>query len=55
MRNRQTGAEMKHWLPIQIAAITISTLKLGNNLHSVALLRWWWWWWWGINVYLQCF
>lgn len=54
MRKRQTEAEMKHWLPIQIAVITISTLKLCNNLYSIALLRW------GdkkkkINVYLQCF
>ena len=40
MRKRQTEAEMKHWLPIQIAVITISTLKLCNNLHSNALLRW---------------
>ena len=54
MRKRQTEAEMKHWLPIQIAVITISTLKLCNNLCSFALLRW------GgkkkkINAYLQCF
>lgn len=40
MRKRQTEAEMKHWLPIQIAVITISTLKLCNNLYSIALLRW---------------
>lgn len=40
MRKRQTEAEMKHWLPIQIAVITISTLKLCNNLYGFALLRW---------------
>lgn len=40
MRKRQTEAEMKHWLPIQIAVITISALKLCNNLYSIALLRW---------------
>lgn len=40
MRKRQTEAEMKHWLPIQIAVITTSTLKLCNNLYAVALLRW---------------
>lgn len=40
MRKRQTEAEMKRWLPIQIAVITISTLKLCNNLYSNALLRW---------------
>lgn len=54
---KKTEAEMKHWLPIQIAVITTSTLKLCNNLCSIALLRWedkkkkerk-------INAYLQCF
>ena len=40
MRKRQTEAEMKHWLPIQIAVITLSTLKLCNNLYATALLRW---------------
>lgn len=37
---KKTEAEMKHWLPIQIAVITTSTLKLCNNLCSIALLRW---------------
>jgi len=40
MRKRQTEAEMKHGLPIQIAVITLSTSKLCNNLYSIALLRW---------------
>ena len=40
MRKRQTQAEMKHWLPKQIAVITVSTLKLCNNLYATALLRW---------------
>lgn len=54
MRKRQTEAEMKHWLLIQIAVITISTLKLCNNLYSTCFIEV------GrekrkINAYLQCF
>ncbi len=54
MRKRQTEAEMKHWLLVQIALITISTLKLCNNLYSTCFIEV------GrekkeINAYLQCF